>query len=425
MFQNPEEEIRGQKNFSADPRLFSLGYWGKRVFSATADQFFPFLQYQYGPLCLTPLLAEAVLVVDEVHSYDNNMFNTLRYFLNNFPHVPVLCMTATLGRDRREILIDKCGLKPFPEVPPEDLQEISERPRYNIQWIDRETARQMAKQKLDEQKRILWVANQVTVCQAVYSEFDSIVSAKVFCYHSRFKLEDRNERHKELVEAFQTEKYSGNPKGVLGITTQVCEMSLDLDAEFLFTELAPVESLIQRMGRCNRDSQRMRADEPGQVFVIKPAEGNEKPYEKDDLAKAEQFVNDLIGLGRTVSQSDLESTFLKMEPSNDDIEKLIPFESSGPFAQGREESFRDIDGFSVQCVLDGDVGEVKRRIKSHEPIDGFIVPAPNYIAGYLEGLPGWLRVVSSHDYGPLEGYKTPKFKPIVGGSDSHGQVEIV
>ena len=76
MFETPDDSDDRRKGleYQPDPRLFALGHWKKRVFSATADQFFPFMQYAYGPLCLLPLLAEAVVVVDEVHSFDRSMF---------------------------------------------------------------------------------------------------------------------------------------------------------------------------------------------------------------------------------------------------------------------------------------------------------------------------------------------------------------
>ena len=104
MFTVPDEspDPRPGLKYESDPRLFALGHWKKRIFSATADQFFPFMQYAYGPLCLLPLLVESIVVVDEVHSFDRSMFNTLKRFLREFPDVPVLCMTATLPIERRK-----------------------------------------------------------------------------------------------------------------------------------------------------------------------------------------------------------------------------------------------------------------------------------------------------------------------------------
>ena len=106
MFETPDDskDPRRDSSYRSDPRLYALGHWKKRIFSATADQFFPFMQYGYGPICLLPFLVESVLVVDEVHSFDKSMFSTLKRFLKEFPDVPVLCMTATLPVERRNDL---------------------------------------------------------------------------------------------------------------------------------------------------------------------------------------------------------------------------------------------------------------------------------------------------------------------------------
>jgi CRISPR-associated endonuclease/helicase Cas3 len=53
---------------------------------------------------------------------------------------------------------------------------------------------------------------------------------RVLSYHSRFKLRDRRDRHDDVVAAFKRPDGQGG-SAVLGITTQVCELSLDLDCD--------------------------------------------------------------------------------------------------------------------------------------------------------------------------------------------------
>ena len=64
-------------------------------------------------------------------------------------------------------------------------------------------------------------------------------------------------RHKDLMRALKD-----TPGPALGVTTQVCEMSLDIDVDLLVTEDCPVTSLVQRMGRCNRAQTRDRSVPP-------------------------------------------------------------------------------------------------------------------------------------------------------------------
>ena len=415
LFGNPEEsrDERSRENYRPDPRLFALGQWGKRVVSATTDQFFPFMQYTYGPLCMLPLLVESIIVVDEVHSFDRSMFNTLRRFLHEFPSVPVLCMTATLAAERRRDLVEGCGLTLYSHEETPEAGEItdSEFERYLVRWIDRDDARWLARGALCENKRVLWVSNRVDDCRETFGWFPNddygmAEEATSFCYHSRFKLEHRRERHRHLIAAFQDAGDSGNGRAAFGATTQVCEMSLDLDADVLITELAPIASLIQRMGRCNRDSAKMRRRPIGRVYVLRPEAGKEKPYEKEDLELARTFVNRLDG--RRVSQRILDQLHQELDPGQVEPAKLCPFLDSGAYAYGKEESFRDADDFTTPAVLKDDEAKVLAALKRKEPIDGFLVPVPRWLATMpnpeTSQLPRWLGVAETARYCPLTGF---------------------
>jgi CRISPR-associated endonuclease/helicase Cas3 len=433
MFTVPDESTGRARNYQADARLFALGYWKKRVFSATVDQFFPFMQYAYGPLCLLPLLVESIVVVDEVHSFDRSMFSTLKRFLREFPDIPVLCMTATLPAERRKALVDECGLVDYSESISGSPEGDAIQNRYQIEWIDREGAKSLVRGELLTGRRVLWVSNRVVDCQATYKSFGDLDgdstdpgSIQIYCYHSRFKLKDRNDRHKKLIAEFQEGAHDESKRrGILGATTQVCEMSLDLDAEVLVTDLAPIASLIQRMGRCNRDSSKLASRPIGRVYVLRPEPGKEKPYEKPELEAAELFVNRIVG--RKLSQDELELIYRECDPSVVEPEMLCPFLDSGPYAVAKEESFREIDEYTVPCVLDDDltrhVAEIlQARDLSERIIDGYIVPVPRRFADVKKSeaawFPRWLSVARMLAYDPTIGFDETKVTPIKEGSDA-------
>jgi CRISPR-associated endonuclease/helicase Cas3 len=70
--------------------------------------------------------------------------------------------------------------------------------------------------------------------------------------HSRFTLNERKKKEKKLEEEFKNPKMENENSPKILVATQVVEASLDIDADYLFTEIAPVDSLIQRMGRVMR-----------------------------------------------------------------------------------------------------------------------------------------------------------------------------
>ncbi len=401
MFVSPDDP-KFARRFGVSPRLYALGHWTKRVVSATVNQFLPFLQYEYSAVCRLPMIAESVIVIDEVHSFDKSMFATLKRFLRDFPSIPVLCMTATLGAERRADLVQGCGLVALPDPLPADLQEASGRPRYEIKWVTPGEGETVARQEALSGKRVLWVSNRVDECLDTFDRLGGHGGelrgrgVPAHCYHSRFKAEDRRQRHNDLVLGFQ--RAAGNPEGrpIFAATTQVCEMSLDIDAQVLITSLAPIAALIQRMGRCNRHSD----PRPGRVLILRPVAGKQKPYEPGELEAAEQFADALHG--RTVSQDDLAREYETFDPRVVEPDKLCPFLDSGPFAQGHVESFRDIDDYAVSCVLDDDVRAVLDALEARKPIDAYVVPVPFYLTlprGPGESkLPRWLHVAPASRY---------------------------
>lgn len=384
MFDGPEDsDPRHGRRYETEQRLFALGYWPKRIFSATVDQFLSFLQYHYASVCLLPVLADSVIVVDEVHSFDDSMFRGLLDFLQNFD-VPVLCMTATLPEERRKLLLQTGGLEVLNagEGQFRDLQAISEAPRYTIRCTTARVAEQHARDRLREGKNVLWVVNTVARAQAVARQFaedilqEELATADgnhVFCYHSRFRLCDRKRHHESVIRAFGRSDDAAT--GTLAVTTQVCEMGLDLDADVLITETAPVSSLIQRMGRCNR-AREPRTD-AGEVLVYEPL--SEKPYDTQrDLIGVPEFLS-AIATGGPVTQSDLEAAMRQAPQPQGERKPVCQFLGSGAFALSGADEFRDIEEFTIPAVLASDVANVTACLLQKKPVDGHVLPVPKRI----------------------------------------------
>lgn len=398
MTKNPDEPRSKieQKDFTTEQRLFALGYWNKRFFSATVDQFLSFLTHSYSSLCLLPVLTDSVVVIDEIHSFSKPMFDNLISFLKHFD-LPVLCMTATLPKTRGEQLVAQ-GLRVFP-TPEEnqhlkDLREAEQHIRYDIQLCNRESAEQAvikACRNQQEQYRILWVVNTVDRCREISKKFkDELKDIEVLTYHSRFTLKDRSDRHKATVKAFSYQEDITLRKRVIAVTTQVCEMSLDLDADIIITELAPISSLIQRMGRGNRHLKRGK-NFRAKILIYEP-EGI-KPYEEKEIAAARKFIHSLLG---EASQAKLAE---KLEQFSLKTERLADggsfFVDGGYYAMSQK--FRgDENDWTVDAVLKKHLPDIQKLIdvdyKDKKPYDGYILPVPKYNPEFFieEDRPAWL-----------------------------------
>lgn len=414
MFTN-EDDPRHENKYEAERRLFALGFWPKTAFSATVDQFLAFMQYSYSAVCMLPVLADSVVVIDEVHSFDKNMFSALKRFLQCFD-VPVLCMTATLTQIRLEQLKNECGLKVYDKKPGK-LGDTAKMPRYKLAVVaSRDAAAKQVVNALAEGRRVLWVVNTVARCHEVLKLFVKDFDPKseisqltthdgfpIYCYHSRFRLADRRERHEDIV----TNMKPGQP-ACLGITTQVCEMSLDLDVDLLVTEYCPVTSLIQRLGRCNREQDARPLSRSGEIIVYKP--NTEKPYDSDALIGLNEFLEQVQN--KELSQLQLEEALADVPCPPDLGDTSCSFLASGPYASTGEdaETFREDSDYNRQCVRFEDVNAYLDAPNEKKP--GFVLPVPSKLAKFRDSesdldhrrLPRYLGIAAPDHYHTLLGY---------------------
>lgn len=408
--ENPNEATK-EKDYRKETseRLFALGFWGKRYFSATVDQFLSFLEHSYSSLCLLPVLADSAVIIDEVHSFDKRMFETLVCFLKQFD-IPVLCMTATLPTSRKDNL-ENIGLRIYPNKEEQselkDLEKAETHPRYNLEIVANEDeALKIAVEEFDKGNRVLWVVNTVKRCQKVARRFENQMTVRPLVYHSRFRLKDRKKRHEETVSAF---KQISEAK--IAITTQVCEMSLDLDADVLITEIAPIPSLVQRFGRSNRHLK--RGDDFRSRLVAYMPE-RDKPYnQKEDLEPALDFLKDLPE--KDISQRHLAEKLEEHAKKESQIEgDFAPFLSSGYYAMPG--NFREIDDFTNPCILwsedkkKNDLNKVLSCLEAKKSIDAFVISVPKQFMLKDFGKPGrfpkYLNIADARFYDEDFGFMT-------------------
>ena len=102
-------------------------------------------------------------------------------------------------------------------------------------------------------QQVLWIENTVKEAQDLYKKLAGRASGiGVACglLHSRFTKIDRAANEKIWVTHYGTEGVDKRTQqGCILVGTQVLEQSLDIDADFLVTRIAPTDMLLQRMGR--------------------------------------------------------------------------------------------------------------------------------------------------------------------------------
>ena len=284
--------------------LAALEAWSISITSCTVDTVLGLTQNQRRGLYAWPAFVDAAFVFDEIHAYDERLFSSLLRFLLNCRGVPCLLMTASLPQARLDALkevLSSIGESLETISGPTDLETL---PRYQRLISDDPWA--VVDQCFRDNEKILWVANTVGRALSLADEA-SERGFQPLVYHSRFRYEDRVRQHGRIISAFRQR----GP--VLAIATQVAEMSLDLSADLLVTDLAPVPSLIQRLGRLNRRSTPKNPTTPKPFLIIEPdTAAPYKSQEEPNPFAVPRLWLERLGMG-SVSQSDLAQTWSALD----------------------------------------------------------------------------------------------------------------
>lgn len=261
-----------------EQKLSSFKAWGPKVSVCTVDTVLGLLQCNRRPLYCFPAIAQAAFVFDEVHCYDEALFGALLRFLK-LVKAPILLMSASFLPWQIEAIEAAVGESVEIIQGPAELEE---KPRYRFHLLEKPDWEKVEQEMADGGK-VLWVCNQVNTAIAVYREAQRHGLNSVL-YHSRFRYEDRVAHHRAVVDGFKPEA-----PPILAIATQVAEMSLDLSATLLVTQIADPAGLIQRLGRLNRKYCGHALD-----AMFYPPESR-YPYEDSVLKQGEQLIRDHPG----------------------------------------------------------------------------------------------------------------------------------
>ncbi|MDS3860589.1 CRISPR-associated helicase Cas3' [Thermosynechococcaceae cyanobacterium BACA0444] len=343
-------------------KIEALSLWSTPLVVTTADTVLGLMANARRAVYSIPAIMQSVIVFDEIHAFDEYLFGHLLVFLKNFPNLPVLLMTASLPEERRNAI--KAVREDLQRIPgPPDREML---PRYLIEYpIDEKNAWEQVDycvSHLSEtnQGKVLWVCNRVDWANRLYhlarKQFPHI---PVYVYHSRLRYKDRSKRHRRVIDDF---KQVGQP--AILIATQVAEMSLDLSADLLISDIAPIPALIQRMGRLNR---RATLDDPGQpkpALICPVAEKDAKPYEFSELQLAERWINELQALQEPLHQKHLSDYF---ERVTDPLEfNLAKAEERACFFSGlwrTRPGMTRSEGYTISVILKQDMDKCGEKDK--------------------------------------------------------------
>nr|WP_315086663.1 CRISPR-associated helicase Cas3' [uncultured Lachnoanaerobaculum sp.] len=196
------------------------------------------------------------MVIDEIQAYSPDILATLIYSLQLIDMVggKFAITTATLPPFIKDLLQE--GIDKKIEYKEDTFLNNKIRHRVSLRHsaINIDDIKAFIEDKYNQESmKLLVVVNTVRKAQSIYRELKSWleendIEIEMNLLHSKFTVQHRSEKEDAILKDGE----SKCKKRVIWISTQVVEASLDIDFDYLFTELSDLSSLLQRLGRCNR-----------------------------------------------------------------------------------------------------------------------------------------------------------------------------
>jgi CRISPR-associated endonuclease/helicase Cas3 len=297
-------------------------------------------------------LAGKVLIVDEVHACDEyvrQLLATLLHFHAAHGGSAVL-LSATLPQEQRAELLGafargagwkspqliETGYPLMSHLGRADLREIAvaARPEASrrVEVLPLRSPHEVEEkiaEALDAGRCVAWIRNTVGDAREAFLHWRQLLGPdRVTLFHSRFTVGDRAEIEREVLRRFGPESEPAARRGRLLVATQVIEQSLDLDFDFLVTDLCPIDLVIQRAGRLHRHRRGDRGPAVLGLFSPPAVPGPEKSWYRELFPRAAWVYEHIGRLWLTARWLEENGGFHMPEDARDAIEWVYGPEST-------------------------------------------------------------------------------------------------
>lgn len=428
---------------------------------STIDQLFDFVyKYPAYELKLTTL-SYSKIVIDEIQMYGPDLLAYLVYGLERIVEQggKVAILTATLPPFVKELLSKNIKFK----IKEGGFTDNSK--RHNLKILDKRIDsndicdKYMENEKLNKSNKILVVCNSITQAQNLYEEISDILGNKnLHILHSKFIKGQRLSKESEIIEFGKT--YKDNKSNELDkqsgiwISTSIVEASLDIDFDYLFTELQDLNSLFQRLGRCNRKGKKDSSENNCYIYTQIDERsfinGNRGYIDKDIFELSKEAISlwegqisekekiELINKYFTMDKIKNSNYITQYKHTYNFIKNLTPDTFKSDEVKLRNILSKDIIPSPIYHEYNGDIKELEEKLKDkslnspenkgekiklQNKLKKYTVSVhPNHITNYYRALKNGLATrydnvrVSDYEYIPVIeceytelGYRQKKF----------------
>jgi CRISPR-associated endonuclease/helicase Cas3 len=333
-------------------------------------------------------LSHKTVVFDEIHAYDTYM-EELFYLLLRWLRVmntSVIVLSATLPEQSRRRLIQAYTGKSQADIPTTSYPVLTwatenqigairlEAPvkrKVKLEHIERkpETIACRLDDELQTGGCAAVICNTVGRAQEIYQsvrEAKVVPEENLILFHARFPFAWRERIERRVRSLFG--KDGERPKRAVVVATQVIEQSLDLDFDLMVSDLAPVDLVIQRIGRLhrhddNRDIRPVQLSTPLLLLAMPETSDSAPKFDRGDVHIYGQYL--MLRSYLTLYQRDSIMTPDETQALIESVygsEDLLPSPLSTPMHKALNEARKAME---------------KRERRARREADSKLIPLPN------------------------------------------------
>lgn len=291
------------KEFEKDKALLLIEGWYSEIIITTFVQLFESLiSTKNRALRKVHNIANSIIILDEFQSipceYWKLTRNVLRFIAEKW-NCYIIIMTATMP-----MILDKTEVVPLVENP-EKYFRNKHLNRYELETnLTKKSIEEFSEELIEkirkEQNSILVVVNTVKCSQRLYELVEAGLKNCGFnlknttwygaAEFENLELINLNSNIVPLHRLKRIEKIKGERKRKVIIATQLVEAGVDIDVDIVYRDFAPIDSIIQSAGRCNRNNKKKK----GRVFLIRLVDERGHAYSRKIYGNIQENIADRI-----------------------------------------------------------------------------------------------------------------------------------
>lgn len=298
------------------PKQLATENWDYPIIVTTAVQFFESLFSNQRSKCRKlHNIQDSIVIFDEIQTLPVSLAECTMNMLNDMLHLChcsfLFCTATQPNFQTRSDFKGIDHIKPLVKNPAAIFAATKRVEFYPIEDYEAQSIDKIAKKICEQNDSALIICNTKKKAKALFDELKEKSEYQVLHLSTNMVPTHR------MKTIDNVRKKLKNGEKLILCSTQLIEAGVDMDFPIVFRELAPLESIIQSAGRCNREG----TLDKGKVFLFQLEEKGQPSQEYETFAQYAQlcYRNNESRLTDADFYSEYYTNIIKLYAPSDDI----------------------------------------------------------------------------------------------------------